>query len=452
MNRSDFSELHFITMIANVPSIMQNGILCNRRAKQLQHVSIAMLEIQDLRANKIVPGGRALHDYANLYFSARNPMLYKGRSDMVKVQIGNLFESKAQTLVNTVNCVGVMGKGIALEFKKRFPEMFEDYVARCQRHEVKLGRPYLYKSLLLPWVLNFPTKDHWRSVAKLESIVQGLEHLLRHCKEWGITSLAMPPLGCGEGQLEWRIVGPTLYRYLQRLDISVALYAPYGTPHEELQPGFLSVSATAPAMPKPQWVQPGWVALVEILRRLEEQPYHWPVGRTTFQKIAFVATEEGLPTGLRYQLGSYGPFAPELKGLITRLVNNGLICEERLGRMFAVKVGPTFDDARKAYAEDLAKWEAIIEKIVDLFVRMNTHQAEIAATVIFAARMLGKNGKDQPTEREVVEKVMQWKERRKPPVDEEEVALTVRNLAALGWLDVTASHDLPLPAEEMVYA
>lgn len=79
MNRSDLAELHFITMITNAPSIVQNGILCNRRAKQLQHDSIAMLEIQDLRANKIVPGGRALHDYANLYFSARNPMLYKRR-------------------------------------------------------------------------------------------------------------------------------------------------------------------------------------------------------------------------------------------------------------------------------------------------------------------------------------------------------------------------------------
>ena len=75
---------------------------------------------------------------------------------------GDLFESGAQTLVNTVNCVGVMGKGIALEFKKRFPDMFEDYVARCKQSEVSLGQPYLYKSLALPWILNFPTKDHWR--------------------------------------------------------------------------------------------------------------------------------------------------------------------------------------------------------------------------------------------------------------------------------------------------
>jgi O-acetyl-ADP-ribose deacetylase (regulator of RNase III)/uncharacterized protein YwgA len=372
---------------------------------------------------------------------------------MVQVQIGNLFESQAQTWVNTVNCVGVMGKGIALEFKKRFPEMFEDYVARCKRREVKLGRPYLYETLLPPWILNFPTKDHWRSVARLESIVQGLEYLLRHYREWGITSLAVPPLGCGEGQLEWRIVGPTLYRYLNRLDIPITLFAPYGTRPQELSPEFLGTPVPATvSTPQRLRMQPGWVALVEILRRLEQQPYHWPTGRTIFQKIAYVATEEGLPTNLQYQRGSYGPFAPELKGVVTRLVNNGLIREERLGPMFAVQVGPTFADARKVYAEDLARWDTTIDKVVDLFVRMTSDQAEVAATVLFAARSLQRAQPDLTTERDVLTAVMQWKQRRRPPLDEGIVAKTIRNLAALGWLDVRASHDLPLPSEEMLYA
>ena len=202
--------------------------------------------------------------------------------------IGDLFESKSQTWVNTVNCVGVMGKGVALEFKNRFPDMYEDYVARCKRREVKLGRPYLFKRLVPPWILNFPTKDHWRSVANLKSIIEGLEYLLRHYKDWGIQSLAVPPLGCGQGQLEWRIVGPTLYRLLGKMDIPIELYAPYGTPHEELQPEFLGeqtkIQQQEERMADPKWVRPAWVALVEILKRIEEQPYHWPVGRTRFQK------------------------------------------------------------------------------------------------------------------------------------------------------------------------
>ncbi len=375
---------------------------------------------------------------------------------MVKVLIGNLFESKAQTIVNTVNCVGVMGKGVALEFKRRFPEMFEDYGRRCERHEVKLGRPYLFKTLIPPWILNFPTKDHWRSVANLGAIVEGLKYLLQHYKVWEITSLAVPPLGCGQGQLEWRVVGPTLYRYLGKMEIPVELYAPYGTPHEELRLDFLQGSMTAKengaAMPEPQWIKPAWVALVEILQRLEEQPYHPAVGRTTFQKIAYVATQEGLPTDLHHQKGSYGPYSEELKGLTARLINNGLIREEKLGRMLGIRVGSTFKDARKAYEPDLRQWDAIIEKTADLFMRLNTKQAEVVATVLFAAQALHEREKTKPTESDVLKAVMDWKQRRRPPLEEPEVALTVRNLAALKWLQVKPSSNLPLPDETSVDA
>jgi len=145
---------------------------------------------------------------------------------MLDVVTGNILESDAQTLVNTVNCVGVMGKGIALAFKQRFPDMYKDYVGRCRRGEVKLGRPYLYRGLHRQWVLNFPTKEHWRSVSRLEDITRGLEYLKGHYREWGIESLAVPPLGCGNGQLEWRVMGPVLYRCLEQLDIPVTLYGP----------------------------------------------------------------------------------------------------------------------------------------------------------------------------------------------------------------------------------
>jgi len=158
----------------------------------------------------------------------------------VLVVVGDLFEARAQTLVNAVNCAGVMGKGIALAFKQRFPAMYEDYAARCAALTVRLGQPYLWKSAELPWVLNFPTKDHWRSASHLPDIVAGLEYLEQHYQEWGITSLATPAIGCGLGQLKWRVVGPVLYQHLSRLDIPVELYAPPGTPDYELQATFLA--------------------------------------------------------------------------------------------------------------------------------------------------------------------------------------------------------------------
>ena len=147
---------------------------------------------------------------------------------MVTLATGDLFDSEAQTLVNAVNCAGVMGKGIALAFKRRFPEMFADYAARCQRGEARLGEPYLYRGASLPWILDFPTKRHWRSVSQLEDIITGLSYLTAHYRAWGITSLAVPALGCGAGQLSWDVVGPALYDALSQFAIPVELYAPSG--------------------------------------------------------------------------------------------------------------------------------------------------------------------------------------------------------------------------------
>jgi O-acetyl-ADP-ribose deacetylase (regulator of RNase III) len=143
---------------------------------------------------------------------------------MVNLVTGDLFDSEAQTLVNAVNCAGVMGKGIALAFKRRYPAMFADYAARCKDGSVRLGEPYLYRGESLPWVLNFPTKNHWRFAAKLEDIVAGLAYLEEHYRAWSITSLAVPALGCGAGQLAWDVVGPVLSDAFSRFDIPVALY------------------------------------------------------------------------------------------------------------------------------------------------------------------------------------------------------------------------------------
>lgn len=373
---------------------------------------------------------------------------------MIKVLVGDLFESKCQTIVNTVNTVGIMGKGIALEFKKRFPDMFEDYVKRCTEGRVKLGEPYLYKRLTPPWILNFPTKEHWRSVSSISDIVRGLKYLEQHYKEWGISSIALPPLGCGHGQLEWKIVGPTIYRYMNRFDIQVELYAPLGTPPEELAPEFLSREVTEVALSGVNTnnkIEPGLIAVVEVLSRIEKEPYHWPIGRTMFQKIAYFATELGLKTGLIYSRGSFGPFASDLKFKITKLVNNGLIKEEQLGKMFSVRPGQTFQDALKLYKEEIQKAQPIIERLTDLFLRINTtHQAELASTVHFAAQAYQKEHKEIPSETDVLNAAMEWKQRRKPSFDRTEVAKTIRNLASLGLISVKSSKDLPVTEEVLV--
>jgi O-acetyl-ADP-ribose deacetylase (regulator of RNase III) len=145
---------------------------------------------------------------------------------MLRFMSGDLFESKAETLVNTVNCVGIMGKGVALAFKQRYPEMYEKYRLQCDRDEIQLGILTLYTDTK-PWIINFPTKHHWRSHSRLKSIEAGLEYLVQHYREWGITSLAMPALGCGHGGLDWRDVRPLIERYLGQLDdVEIEVYEP----------------------------------------------------------------------------------------------------------------------------------------------------------------------------------------------------------------------------------
>ncbi len=360
---------------------------------------------------------------------------------MVRVLIGDMFQSRAQTWVNTVNTVGVMGKGVALEFRKRFPEMYQDYVERCRLHRVRLGEPYLFKRPSFPWILNFPTKDHWRSPSSLEAIVSGLDYLEAHYSEWGITSLAVPPLGSGLGRLEWRVVGSTLYRHLQRLPIPVELYAPFGTPHEELEPEYLEHTLIDMADVSPDRVGAPWVALVEILNRVVQERYHSPVGRIAFQKLAYFATEAGIPTGLEFERSTFGPFARDLKQRMAMLINNGLIKEDQLGQMFAIRPGRTFDDARTLYGRQLAEWETVIDEVADLFLRIRTtRQAEIAATVHFVAKQLSQQLGRLPSEREVLDDVLQWK----PGWNREEVAITIRRLGMLDTIKLRGSKNLPV--------
>jgi len=198
-------------------------------------------------------------------------------------------------------------------------------------------------------------------------------------------------------------------------------------------------------------IESGLIAIVEVLSRIEKEPYHRPIGRTMFQKIAYFATELGLKTGLSYSRGSFGPFASDLKFKITKLVNNGLIKEEQLGRMFSVRPGPTFQDAIKIYKEEIQKSQPIIEQLTDLFLRINTtHQAELAATVHFAAQSYQKDRKEKPSEADVLNVVMEWKQRRKPSFNKAEVAKTIRNLASLGLISVKSSRELTIAEEVLV--
>ncbi len=364
-----------------------------------------------------------------------------------KALIGDMFDSDAQTLVNTVNCVGIMGKGVALLFKQRFPEMFDDYARRCERKAVKLGEPYIYQDQGGLKILNFPTKDHWRSASRLSDIEKGLTHLAEHYEAWGITSMAMPPLGCGNGGLEWSEVGPLIYQKLHRLPINIEVFAPYGTPSAELKTEFLAAPAQLGLEGKGRRMEkmlPGWVAIIEVLKQLEDQPYAPPVGRTIFQKICYVVTELGVPTGFEFGKGSFGPFSADVKPALHDFANRNWVQEKPFGRMVAMSVGDQFSKDRSKFASEIERYRKSIDKTVDLFSRIkDTEQAEEVLTVLFASRQVKKGNKDADIEeQQIFDYVLDWKQAWNVPAKREAVADAVRNLALLGWIRVRPSNSM----------
>lgn len=370
---------------------------------------------------------------------------------MIRVLIGDIFQSNAQTLVNTVNCVGVMGKGVALEFKKRWPNMMQDYAELCKEKRVKPGEPYIYTDMLGTSIVNFPTKDHWRAASRLSDIEKGLSIFIESYKTWNVTSVAFPPLGCGNGGLEWEIVGPIMYKMLSKLDIPVEIFAPFGTPPYQLSSDFLApsqhrlFSEAGHKGSRGQKLNPNWLILVEVVSQLEKQDYAPKVGRTIFQKICHAVTALGVETDLDFQRGSYGPFSDEVKKVLVTLANANLLQESQLGRMNLLSTGPEFSKIKEKHKDIIASNRSKIEKTVDLFSRIkNTEQAEEVATVFYAVSKLKEEGSAATIpEREVYDFVFDWKKSWNNEEKKKAIASAIRNLSMLGWIRVSMSDCLP---------
>ncbi len=366
-----------------------------------------------------------------------------------KILIGDIFKSKAQTLINTVNCVGIMGKGIALEYKKQFPEMYKEYKTKCELKKVLPGEPYLYETIISPMIINFPTKNHWRSGSKFSDIEKGLEIIVNNYKSWGVTSLAVPPLGCGNGQLDWSAVGPLIYSKLKGIDIPVEIYAPFGTSPQKLTENFLRETQVSKIIRrKEEKITPELLVLIEIVYQIYKNECHNPIGRTIFQKIAYVATEQGLSTNFKFAQESYGPYSQDVKNVIAEFANANLIIERKLGNMFELQPDSQYESVRKQNFNKISKYQKIIDKTTSLFLRMDTNQAEIATTIFYSARQLKKTKQKKIiSEKDVLKYVMEWKKNRRPSLEKTDVADAIRNLGKLRWLNVNFSKELPVTTE-----
>lgn len=231
---------------------------------------------------------------------------------MITEAYGNLLDADVDALVNTVNTVGVMGKGIALQFRRAYPDMFAAYERAVKAGEVQLGHMHVWATEAMTgprYVINFPTKGHWRARSRLRDIDTGLQDLLRVVSELGIRSLAVPPLGCGNGGLQWSEVEPRIRAALEHLDpdVQVVLYPPGKAPS----------AAAMRSTSEPPTMTPARAALVRILTRYSERALE--ASLVEVQKLLYFLQVAGEPLRLNYAKAQYGPYADNLRHALLNL-------------------------------------------------------------------------------------------------------------------------------------
>ena len=229
---------------------------------------------------------------------------------MIEYKSGDILEDTAEALVNTVNCVGVMGRGIALQFKNAFPENFKAYAIACKQGEVQPGRMFIYETgQLIPprYIINFPTKRHWRGKSRLEDIESGLMAVVDVIQQYNIRSIAIPPLGSGLGGLDWEQVKSRIEEALKPLtDVQVIIYEPKGAPSTEK----MVHNREVPKMTA------GRATLVELMHRYLCGLLDPVVTLLEVHKLMYFMQKAGEPLRLKYQKGQYGPYAENLRHVL----------------------------------------------------------------------------------------------------------------------------------------
>lgn len=231
---------------------------------------------------------------------------------MIKLKkAGNLLMEETQALVNTVNCVGIMGKGIALQFKMAYPDNFKEYKKACDHNEVKIGKMFITRVDKLfgsRYIINFPTKVHWQEKSRLDYIEKGLDDLVRQIKKLEIKSIAIPPLGCGNGGLNWKDVKSVIENKLSPLkNLEIILYSPSKSP----EPEKIKINTSEPRMTA------GRASLIGLLKNYKKVGYK--VTLLEIQKLMYFLQESGENLRLDFKKAKYGPYANNLHHVLQRI-------------------------------------------------------------------------------------------------------------------------------------
>lgn len=349
---------------------------------------------------------------------------------MIEFQQGNLLEANVEALVNTVNCVGVMGKGIALQFKQAFPANFQVYQKACKSNSVRPGEMLVVPTGILgnpKYIINFPTKRHWKGRSRIEDIEAGLVSLAKDIEALGIESIAVPPLGCGNGGLDWSEVAPLIVQALGCLpNVEVCLFEPEGTP----------VAASMPiATSKPRMTR-GRALVISLMQRYGIPGYE--LTRLEIQKLAYFLQVSGEPLKLRYVKHKFGPYADNLnhvmqtiEGHYTRGYGDG--SQQQTGIYLLPQAAEEAAELLNGFPNSIKH----LEKVSHLIEGFETPYAmELLATVHWVAQHDLLAAVDPLA---AVAQVHAWSKRKVKLFPSEHIQLAWQRLSDENWLPITGT-------------
>jgi O-acetyl-ADP-ribose deacetylase (regulator of RNase III) len=336
---------------------------------------------------------------------------------------GNLLTAKTEAVINTVNCVGVMGKGIALQFRQAFPDNYQAYRRACELGEVRLGRMFVFDtgSMIFPrWIINFPTKDHWKAKSRLQDIASGLEDLVTVIREHHIRSIAVPPLGCGNGGLEWSDVKPLIVSAFAALpDVEVHLYPPEGAPKFD----DMKVATKRPTMTR------GRALVLQLLGLYGAAGYRHSL--LEVQKLAYFLQETGEDLNLDFQKHHYGPYAETVHHVLQRIEGHFIRGYGDRSKDTEICVLPegqaesaTYLKTDKKAQEELARVSALIEGFE------TPYGLELLSTVHWLATREDAVASPQ----DALTAVKKWNTRKANLMVEPHIKAAWTQLQRLGWL------------------
>ena len=345
---------------------------------------------------------------------------------MIDYATGDLLEADREALVNSVNCVGVMGRGVALAFKRRFPANFRAYKAACDWGEVEPGRMFVFETDQLQprYIINFPTKRHWRDRSRLGDIAAGLSALVAEIEQRHIRSIALPPLGCGLGGLEWSRVKPLIHAALAPLS---------GVDTLVFEPNATSASVPAPAAPTPPAITPGRAALLGLMHRYLAGLAEPFVTLLELHKLMYFMQEAGEPLSLRYEKEWYGPYAKNLRHVVDTLDGYYLTGEgagggDKPDQPLFLMPGATAKAL--AYLADYPESRARFDRVAELVEGFESPSGlELLATVHWVVTEIGSS-----SAREVTRATYAWN-KRKRRFSKEHIVLARDRLRDRGWIE-----------------